>query len=289
MSSDKITLPAPLPARAVQPRLWRNLAAGATAVSLAATPALADGSQGGLTAAKAMGATLWLAAGEGGEGGEGGESGSVASGDETVDFLAGLLQVEGHLATAFALVAAGEGENGIAHMGHPMAEVYESLEHPLQDLGQPPFEDLLERLVDEAAAGAAPVALGDIHAEILARTSAAWDAATAGEPHDAFDAIRHLVLKAGEEWGEGVVSGKVAELHEYQDAWGFVNAARMRALTLSQSPDAAVAAAATATIAALDELAPALPSVLPEAAIGGDTALFAAAAAKIELAAFKVK
>jgi hypothetical protein len=65
-----------------------------------------------------------------------------------------------------------------------------------------------------------------------------------------------------------------------------VQAARDRASLFAGSTDAAIAGAATATLAALDELAPALPAVVPTGTIGGDPSLFAAAAAKIELAAF---
>ncbi len=66
MNRRTITLPAPPAPLSVEPRLWRNLAAGAAAASLAATPVLAEGPR---AVARDMGAKLWLAAGEGGEGG----------------------------------------------------------------------------------------------------------------------------------------------------------------------------------------------------------------------------
>lgn len=274
----------PKPTRSVQPRLWHNLALAGATMGLVTAPALAGPAV--MATGPDLAKPVWLAQAEGGEGGE---AGTVASGDETVDFLAGLMQVEGHLATAFALVAAGETENGQAHMGHPMAEVYEALEHELEDLGQPQFEDLLEQLVEVASAGADTAALEALHQDILARTAAAWQAAASDEPADAFAALRHLVLKAGDEWAEGVAEGQIAELHEYQDAWGFMQIARSHAAELASSSDANVKAAAEATLAALAELDEALPAVLPTGTIGGDPALFAAAAAKIELAAFKVK
>jgi hypothetical protein len=124
---------------------------------------------------------------------------------------------------------------------------------------------------------------------ILTAVAQARDAAVASDPKDDFMAISHLIRKAGDEWSEGVVEGGINELHEYQDAWGFVQAARARASALATSPDTTVKAAAEASLAALAELAPALPGVTPEGPIGGESALFASAAAKIELAAFKVK
>lgn len=272
--------------RRVTPRVWQGLAAGGV-LALAATPALAQTAPYLLPAQQ--GGMLWLAQAEGGEGGEGGEAGGVASGDPTVDFLANLLQVEGHLTSGFALLEAGDGLDSTAHMGHPAAEVYEALEHELEELGLPQFEDLLEDLSTAAAEGKDAATLQDLHARILTQTEAAWQAASADEPADAFKAIQHVVLKAGTEWSEGVVDGAIVELHEYQDAWGFIQAARAHAAVLAKSGDANVAAAAEATLTALADLDEALPAVLPEGAIGGDSSLFAATAARIELAAFKVK
>ena len=276
----------PVQARPVHPRLWRNLALASASVTLAAMPVLAQDQSRALDRAAKMGATLWLAQTEGGEAGE---SGSVASGDDTVDFLAGLLQIEGHLNTGFALWAEGDVLNGQAHLGHPMAEVYQGIEHEMDVLGQPQFDDTLAELVDAAADGKDQAGLDAIRAVVLADIDAARTAAVAKDPRDDFTALVHLIRKAGDEWSKGVVNGAVGALHEYQDAWGFVQAARDRALLLTASPDPAVTAAATATLVALDELAPALPAVTPTGPIGGDAALFAAAAAKIELAAFKVK
>ena len=288
-------------ARPVQPRLWRNLALASATVTLAAMPALGQSKASPLDRAADMGATLWLADGsEGGEaaaapapapteGGEQGESGSVASGDAIVDLLAGLLQIEGHLATGFALWADGDHDNGQAHMGHPKAEVYEVIELTLADLGQPQFEGELEELVDAAANGKDQATLDGIRAEILAAVAAARSAAVAKDPHDDFTALVLLIRKAGDEWAKGVVAGSIANLHEYQDAWGFVQAARARATDLAASPDANVKAAADAALAALDSLAPALPAVTPAGVVDGDAGLFAAAAARIELAAYKVK
>jgi len=290
-------------ARPAQPRLWRNLAIASTTVTLAAMPALAQNGAAALDRASRMGASLWLTdGGEGGEGaapaetpapaaegGEQGESGTVASGDETVDFLAGLLQIEGHLTTAFALIAEGDLANGQAHLGHPRAEVYESLEHELDELGQPQFEGALDRLLDAATDGQDATVLADLQAEVMTAIAAARSAAVSGDPRDDFSAIVHLIRKAGDEWAEGVQNGKLAELHEYQDAWGFVQAARARATDLSASADAATKSAALATLPALDDIAPALPAVTPAGPIGGDAAMFAGAAARIELAAYKVK
>ncbi|WP_309663436.1 hypothetical protein [Tabrizicola sp.] len=282
--------------RPVTPRLWGSLALAGAALSFAGSA----GAHGVTAPVNPAQERVWLAdatggeAGEAGapavtEGGEGGEAGSVASGDATVDFLAGLLQIEGHLASGFALWQNGEKENGLAHMGHPKAEVYEAIEGMLTEFGPPQFEVQLDQLVEAAANGAPDEALNAMYANIVAQIGVAREAAVAADPKDDFTAIVHLIRKAGDEWGEGVKDGALVELHEYQDAWGFVQAARDRATVLSASADPVIKAAADATLAALDELSPALPAVLPTGPIEGDAGYFAAAAAKIELAAFKVK
>ena len=271
--------------RPVRPRAWQVLATGG-AIAMATAPVLAQGFYLPTTAPAAEGGWLWQAQAEGGEGGE---AGDTASGDATVDFLAGLLQIEGHLASGFALWQSNEKENGLAHMGHPKAEVYEAIKGMLTDFGPPQFEAQLEQLVEAAANGAPDEALNAMYANILAQIGVAREAAVAADPKDDFTAIVHLIRKAGDEWAEGVKDGTLVELHEYQDAWGFVQAARDRAMVLSTSADPAIKAAAEATLAALGELSSALPAVLPTGPVDGDAGYFAAAAAKIELAAFKVK
>ena len=81
--------------RPVRPRAWQVLATGG-AIAMATAPVLAQGFYLPTTAPAAEGGWLWQAQAEGGEGGE---AGGTASGDATVDFLAGLLQIEGHLAS----------------------------------------------------------------------------------------------------------------------------------------------------------------------------------------------
>lgn len=280
-----LAMPRPMQPRAVQPRLWRNLALGA-AVSLAAAPALAHDHKTKLETAKEMGATLWTVQAEGGEGGE---AGGIATGDDTVDFLANLLQIEGHLTSGFALWAAGDHDNGQAHMGHPYAEVYPAIEAKLVELKAAPFEDELEALVDAAANGKPQADLDTLRAAIQSKIDAARKAADDGEVKDGFTAIVMLLRKAGTEFGGGVKAGKVEDLHEYQDAWGFVQAAKVQADLLAQSADPVVKAAAETTQRTLAELDPTLTSVSPTEPLPGEESWFAAAAAKIELAAYKVK
>ena len=78
-----------------------------------------------------------------------------------------------HLNSGFTLWAAGVQTDGQAHMGHPLAEVYEDIEQELEELGQPQFEDKLEALLGAAAAGADQASLDAIRAEVLRAIGAA--------------------------------------------------------------------------------------------------------------------
>jgi hypothetical protein len=278
----------PASVRLAQPRRWTTLAAASVSLATLGTahaevrlpqlpiyhhPASQD-------------AQLWTVASEGGEGGE---SGGITTGDDTVDFLANLLMIEGHLTSGFTLWSAGDHNNGQAHMGHPYAEVYAGIEDKLKDLGAAQFEDELEALVDAAAAGKPDTDLQALRDQISVKIDAARKAAADGEPKDEFTAIVNLLRKAGKEYGDGVKSGAVTDLHEYQDAWGFVQAAKARATVLDQSDNASVKQAAETTLRTLAELDEAVPAVAPEAALPGEESWFLAAAAKIELGAYKVK
>jgi hypothetical protein len=275
------------PVRIVAARRWSSLTVAGAAVGLVVAGAAGQAAAGGDNAPGPE--KLWLAQAEGGEGGEGGEAGALASsGDEAADLLNAFAQIEGHLSTAMALFAAGDSHGEHPHFGHPKAEIYEPIEHKLEEKGLPGFEAELEALAAAAAEGKPAAEVEAAHAAVLARIEAAR-ATLAASPKSQLTAVMLLVRKAAEEYGEGVKDGTVAELHEYQDAWGFVQAAGAAVDRLAASEDAAVKEAAAKARAALDELAPALPGVVPEGKIAGDAGLLSAAAAKIELAAYGLK
>ena len=103
-----------------------------------------------------------------------------------------------------------------------------------------------------------------------------------------FDAIIAVTRVAAEEYAVGVVDGKIVELHEYQDAWGFVETAKSLADGLAGSADPDISAAAVKARQALDGTATAFAGLVPEAISGEGNEIIAAAGA-IELAASGIK
>ena len=277
--------------RAAQPRLWRNIALASAAVAIAsAVPLAAD------TAAKSdytvMGAKLWLAqeATEGGEGGEGGESGAVAAPaaeDAATGYLPMLLLIEGHLQVGVALYREGKGDLAITHMKHPKDEIYSDLEVELTEYGAAGFADELASLAEAVETGKPVAEVETAFAAVLAKVG---DAKTKGdnEPRDVFEAIVSTVRIAADEFAIGIIDGKVANLHEYQDAWGFIYASKDSATRLAASADPDVKAAAEKTLVALAEAETAFNGLVPDA-VEGNAFILQSAAAKIELAASRIK
>lgn len=276
--------------RAAQPRLWRNIALASAAVALTSVPLAAD------TLAKpayaAMGAKLWLAqeTTEGGEGGEGGEAGAAvapAPEDAATGYLPMLLLIEGHLQVGVALYREGKGDLAITHMKHPKDEIYADLEAELTEYGAAGFADELASLAAAVEAGK-PIA--DVEAAFAAVLAKVSDAKAKGEtsPRGVFDAIITTVRVAADEYGVGIVDGKVANIHEYQDAWGFIQASKDSATRLAESADADVKAAAEKALAALTEAETAFNGLTPDA-VEGNAFILQSAAAKIELGASRIK
>ena len=268
--------------RAATPRLLRNLTlAGATVAISMAGPGLAD------TAHGHSDAKVWLAQATSGEGGEGGESGSAAEMPDEAAYLTSLSLIEGHLRVGFALYADGQADLAITHMKHPKDEIYTSLEPQLAKAGAAGFADELAALADSVTAKKPLPEVEAAYTALLEKTRAARDASKAG-PRAVFDSIIAVTRVAAEEHAIGIVDGKVSNLHEYQDAWGFIETAKVLAQNLAGSDDPKVAAAAGKTISALDATAPAFAGLVPTAVTGGGDILLAAAGT-IELAAYGVK
>lgn len=278
-------------------------AKGARRVEIGALTALTmAGAAAGMLAAGAAQANsgwpapdglVWLAdssseSGEGGEGGEGGESGHTAAAGTSVGFLTNLALIEGHLRAGVALYKAGHADHATSHMKHPQDEIYTDLLPQLQAVGAEDFAAELQALSDAVAAGSAEEAVDAALAAVLKEIDEAREHSHAAEADEAL-AIAALVHQAGEEYGVGVVDGALADAHEYQDAWGFVQVARALADHMAGEDDEKEKAFGQAAQAALAALDPAFPGVMPDGVIAGDAGLVLSAAATIELAAYGLR
>ena len=143
-------------------------------------------------------------------------------------------------------------------------------------------------LAEAVETGAPLDRVNEIFAELQKEIEEGRGHAGGGEAAEAA-AIVKIVTQAADEYALGVKDGMVAELHEYQDAWGFVEIARALLTHMAGEDDAAEKAFGEKALAALDEAAPALPGITPEGKPLSEASALYAAAASIELAAYKLK
>lgn len=171
----------------------------------------------GATALSGFSAPLLLAA----DGGEAGEGGATEDGDMV--FHVGMAEIEGKLAAALTLYEQGETEAAKAHVVRPADDIYTGLKPIMADRNAQGFDAQLTAFADAVDAGA-PVD------EVKARFAAASEAIRAdGLPEAAGElvlTVAHLVRAAGQDFANGVADGKVTDPHEYQDAWGYVQAGK---------------------------------------------------------------
>jgi len=173
-------------------------------------------------------------------------------------------------------------------MKHPEDEIYEDLKGHLDEFGAEDFAAELKALADAVEAGKPIEEVEAALADVLHEIEEAREHSGASEAQEAA-AILALMRNAAEEYDEGIKDGAVAELHEYQDAWGFLQTARALAEHMAGEDDAAEKAFGEKALAAIDETSAGFPSIAPEGAVDGDAGLILAAAAKVELAAYKLK
>jgi len=156
----------------------------------------------------------------GGEGeGEGASTADPVSDD--VEYLHQLGQVRGHLAAFTALHRLGAHELSMTHAKHPESELYAGLVPAFAARGKAGFAEELDVLTDAVGKGA----------DVDAAYADVVNAIRENEPDADFAtrlmAIATVARTAGNEFAIGVADdGTVVNAHEYQDAYGFLTAAR---------------------------------------------------------------
>ncbi|MEO1137392.1 MAG: hypothetical protein AAFW68_12435 [Pseudomonadota bacterium] len=217
---------------------------------------------------------------EGGEGESEGE-GATRSGDPATDNVAyvkllGL--VRGHLIAFIELYQSGERDMALTHVKHPESELYASLTPAFAARGMPGFADALTALSNTAEAGG----------EITDAYSAVIEAISAHTPNMTISeqllAVSEIVRTAGDEFDIAVEDdGAITNLHEYQDAYGFLIASR-DILSGLETTDMNAADAISLAHEQV-ELALALFAGLTEETTEGTPSTLYGAAARIEIAA----
>ncbi|SHJ22633.1 hypothetical protein SAMN04488012_10647 [Palleronia salina] len=253
---------------------------------------MSDGERGGvrmvigrrsLLAGAGLGGVAMLAArpgfaqgsGEGGEGGEGGERGAMPGPSDAAQLLLALGLIEGHLTAGAAVRAEGETEIAMTHMKHPEDEIYSDLVPQLEAAGAEGFAAELQALTAAVQDG------GDVEAArdaAQAKIEAARDAADATQA-DRVRAIAALTRVAADEYDIGIAAdGSISNLHEYQDAWGFIQVANRMAERLEPGETR------DKVVAALAPTADVFPAILPQGTVEGSADVLYGAAARIDFA-----
>jgi hypothetical protein len=227
---------------------------------------------------------LMLVAEESGEGGEseGGEAKSAGN----ADYLANLGYVIGHLIAGTELYALGDAEQAKTHMKHPQDEIYADLEPAFMERKAPGF-------ATELAALAAAVEGGEpadaVRRKLDAVIAAVDKNGTPANARERADTIVKLVRTAGEEYAIGVKDGKIVEAHEYQDAYGFVQAAKRLLDGASEAEKKEYAKPFGEIAKHLAELDKAWPDLAGKKPVETDASVLAGVAARMELAALGIK
>lgn len=204
--------------------------------------------------------------GEAEGGGAGPEAGVIQSRE--------LLEVDGLLRAAIALRDAGETEAADAMI----EEAAEKAEH---DLSAPLADTLYAAIKALKGTGAAP-GFAPVQDEIAQELAAA-------APRDHLTALPMALRAAAELYGAAISDGAVSDKGKYLEAYGLFGAVRADVEALAAGGEGAVAALAGEMLAQVDAAAPAFGGPDGTGIATPEASLLYGAAARIELAALKLR
>lgn len=288
------------------PKRWTRLgealivtgAIGLASPMLAAQTVVADGSTAkavqrsqATAAAEAAGvAGATPRTGESGEGGEGGENGAMVDLErDDAAYLSHLGLVRGHLLVGAELYEEGAVAMAGTHMKHPGDELYLAIKPAMDARGASDFATALGAMSEVVGRGAPLAEVQAAHARLEGAVKRTQSVVPTNTPESLPLVVQTVILllrEAAAEYALGVVDGKVAKLHEYQDAFGFTRIARDWISDLRAEQRARAPEAIECIEAQLDGLlATAWPSLDEPGDLTTSAADLYGAAARIELAA----
>jgi hypothetical protein len=221
----------------------------------------------------------------GGEGGESGEGGAGRTLPPNLKFYRDIELIRGHLLVGNELIEAGRWAEALPHFLHPEEEIYGGLREGLKTYGVAPFLTALKALTQTVKAKNKE-AYGRARAALDERLTAAESAVRAKEANAAGFALEtalEVLQSAGDEYGEAIEKGRIANVVEYQDARGFVLETERLVGTLADTLSAKDAEAVKALRAALEDLKTAFPAPTPPAKPVKDQGQFLADVSRFEL------
>jgi len=164
------------------------------------------------------------AASEGGEGGEGGEGSQEIASSDTA-YLAVLGQLRGHLIVAKELMQQGNFAQAEKHIGHPVEELYGSVEPELGRRRVKPFKQTLTALLELIQASPGSPETRQAYQSAVAGIDAAMLGVPENvrrDPNTTATVVREIVKVAASEYDASIADGAIVETIEYQDSRGFV-------------------------------------------------------------------
>ena len=225
------------------------------------------------------------AVGEGGEGGEGGQNVSLLTDDAA--YLAQLGLVRGHLWVGIQLYKHGHQSMADTHMKHPSDELYSAIMPAMKARGHDGFALQLTALSDSVSARAS-IAEVELRHNELVKAIAEVEQADQLSLETILLSIEKMVRTSADEYAIGVTNGHISNMHEYQDALGFVEIARQRLAGLNDKQRLAGPEAIAEVQQQLDKIESLWPSLDPNGKIDGNASLLYGVAARIQLAVLEI-
>jgi hypothetical protein len=202
------------------------------------------------------------------------------------DFVKDFGLIEGHLTAGVELYTAGEVAQAKTHMKHPEDEIYADLIPEIEERGTSGIADEISAIASVVENGGS----ADEATKRLKALKAAIDRSAAPtSAKERAEAIEKLVRVASEEYAIGVKDGAITDPHEYQDAYGFVQAAKRLSGNLPAETESEYGEQFADIRSMLDKLSDLWPDLTAKSGKGGDPSRLAGTAARIELVALSIK
>ncbi|MGI9327580.1 MAG: hypothetical protein ACR2PZ_20345 [Pseudomonadales bacterium] len=208
--------------------------------------------------------------------------------EDDVAYLAQIGLMRGHLWVGHQLYLKDLPVMAETHMKHPKAELYSTLVDAFEARGVAGFAEPLSHLADRVSARAPREEVQVAYDQLQAQIAACEHGANIDSPANIAKVIVALLRTAADEYAIGIVDGATNNLHEYQDAYGFTEIAKVWARSSAFSADDQSVAVAAAIQDVLDELAPMWPSLAPQGSVDFTAAQLYDAAIRIETLALNI-
>lgn len=194
-----------------------------------------------------------------------------------VAYLVRLGLMRGHLLVGHELYELGALDAARTHSKHPTDELYAGMDNEFAARGTTGFATQLETHAT-VSQGDDAAAVGDAYAALTAAIDTS-EAAVSPSTAMIAEVVVELLREAAREYAIGIVDGRLANAHEYQDAYGFAQVALAWAMRGGES-DAAVFAPIAERIRILADM---WPSLEPPPEVDSQAARLYGAAAEVEI------